>query len=84
MTASREDMEREPSVARMRDAHARLVSMMEAIRTMGYGGMPLGADTMFAFGEAAGHIAKARALLGRDIDDLKRASAGNGREAQVP
>jgi hypothetical protein len=32
----------------------------------------LGADTWFAIGEAGGTIAKAKALVGRDIDDQKR------------
>lgn len=33
----------------------------------------LSIDTMFALGLATGHISKAKALLGRDIDDCRPA-----------
>lgn len=36
-------------------------------------GNDFGPDTAFAMGEAAGAIGKAKALLGRDIDNLERA-----------
>ena len=33
---------------------------------------PISSDTAFAIGEALGVLSKAKALVGRDIDDIRR------------
>jgi hypothetical protein len=43
--------------------------------------LPLGSDTWVALGELLGHLAKLRALVGRDIDDMHRADRRETTEA---
>jgi hypothetical protein len=52
------------------EVHAVLQQAYESVLCL-YGriGNELGNDTAFAIGEATGIIAKAKALVGRDIDD---------------
>ena len=55
----------------LRAAHAALVCVMTQVHEMMLGMGPHAAispDTAFAIGEAYGTLAKAKALLGRDID----------------
>jgi hypothetical protein len=61
----------EPDVEGLRALHAVLQECWTSLMAVRSAGMPDGSstDTSFAVGEAAGVIAKAKALVGRDIDD---------------
>ena len=56
-----------------RELHAVLQAAFDALAAL-HCGVPAGIsiDTAFAVGVAAGQIAKAKALVGRDIDDLEK------------
>ncbi|HXI78177.1 MAG TPA: hypothetical protein VNH21_13630 [Steroidobacteraceae bacterium] len=56
-----------------RELHAILQAAFDALAAL-QGRVPGGisADTAFAVGVATGQIAKAKALVGRDIDDLEK------------
>jgi hypothetical protein len=62
MSERREEMERMHRV--LVEAHA-LVSGLYPVQVL------ISSDTAFAIGEAAGVLSKARALLGRDIDEQR-------------
>jgi hypothetical protein len=51
-----------------KSAHATLVKAFDLVISTRLVVAGLSADTAFAIGEAAGALSKARALLGRDID----------------
>ena len=62
---------------RLKLAHDMMASALQAVvGTAAYivNGSDFSPDTAFAMGEAAGAISKAKALLGRDIDDMERAA----------
>ena len=48
---------------------------LQVVRARGLA-MTIGPDTAFALGEALGTIAKAKALVGRDVDQLKSRQGG--------
>lgn len=54
--------------------HATLQKAYELVLTLRVPDWPegIGSDTAFAIGEAAGILSKAKALVGRDIDDARR------------
>jgi hypothetical protein len=56
-------------------AHATLVKAYELVISMRVVVSGLSPDTAFAIGEAAGALSKARALLGRDIDQAAAVAA---------
>jgi hypothetical protein len=61
------------------DIHAKLLIAFEAMlsvsASINESQPPLKMDTVFALGETLGVIMKAKALIGRDIDDAKEADA---------
>jgi hypothetical protein len=57
----------------MQQVHGRLEETLEELVTLATqltNADGVGKDTYFALGQTAGHLSKAKALLGRDIDDL--------------
>jgi hypothetical protein len=61
-------------IEKLKDWHARLADLRNTLMELYADGAPagLGMDTALAIGEAAGIISKAKAMIGRDIDDAER------------
>jgi hypothetical protein len=63
-------------IARWKDTHQALAEISAQLIALGPAGSPdldgVSSDTLFALGEAAGIVAKVKALLGRDIDQAVR------------
>lgn len=66
-----------PDLYRMEVVHGILQVAFDGLSQMSRAGAPVGIsiDTAFACGEVTGLLAKAKALLGRDIDDARRQEA---------
>jgi hypothetical protein len=68
----------------LRRLHAVLQRAFDELAAFGFRGrLPdkLASDTAFAVGEALGTLSKAKALVGRDIDDAKRNAGRAGDDA---
>ena len=61
-------------IEKLKDWHARLAAARDDLIGLVNEGFPEGLSTatVFALGEATGTLAKAKALIGRDIDDAER------------
>lgn len=68
--ARAQEAEQRPPLERAHGQLAGIMGLIADLRPLIEGASP---DTFFAFGEAIGTISKAKALLGRDIDDRRRA-----------
>jgi hypothetical protein len=70
--------------ARLKALHAVLRASYDALIRIREAGLPdgVGTDTAFAIGEATGVLSKAKGLLGRDIDDVRRSSSGASQDGQ--
>jgi hypothetical protein len=68
----------------LEEVHKSLQQAFDILAVM-YGNIPpMSTDTAFALGEATGLIAKAKALVGRDIDDARKlAQPSNGGLSQL-
>jgi|HubBroStandDraft_2_1064218.scaffolds.fasta_scaffold266708_2 hypothetical protein len=70
----------EPDIGELKRWHAVLHAQYEEMCALVFHGCPegLSTDTAAALGFAVGSLSKAKALLGRDIDDLKARGFGKG------